>query len=269
MLKRPHYIAVGLVVLTTLIILNLPGHTAGRIKLAIGSLFLPLRGVAGSSRNALEKTTDALTSRAELLKERDALRRTNDLLRLQLTQTADAVREDARFRQYYGWQQRVPWNLKLARVVLWDPANFWRRVEIDLGSRDGVRTGLAVMTSAGLVGRVGTVGLTRSEVVLLGDPSCKVAARVDDSATNADTGVITAPDPFDGSIVELGYLSRNTAVKPGQNVETSGAGGVFPAGIPIGKIIDSHPVEYGLATAARVKLAADLGGLEEVWVKLP
>ena len=269
MLKRPHYIAVGLVVLTTLIILNLPGHTASRIKLAIASLFLPLRGMAGSSRNAIEKTSDALTSRSELLKERDAQRRTNDLLRLELAQAADAVREDARLRQYYGWQQRIPWKFKLGRIVLWDPANFWRRVEIDLGTRDGIQSGMPVMTPAGLIGRVGSVGLTRSEVVLLGDPSCKVSARVDYDRTNSYTGVISAPDPFDGSIVELGYLSRNDTIKPGQNVETSGVGGVFPAGIPIGKIIDSHPVEYGLATAARVKLAADLGSLEEVMVKLP
>ena len=49
MLKRPHYIAVGLIVLLTLVILNLPGQTTARLKLGIGSLFLPLFGLASST----------------------------------------------------------------------------------------------------------------------------------------------------------------------------------------------------------------------------
>ena len=50
MLKRPHYIALGLVVLLTLVILNLPSQTTARLKLGIGSLFLPLFGLAGSTQ---------------------------------------------------------------------------------------------------------------------------------------------------------------------------------------------------------------------------
>ena len=57
-------------------------------------------------------------------------------------------------------------------------------------------------------------------------------------------------------------------MKPGQKVVTSGEGGIFPAGIPIGQIVDSHPVEFGLYTEARVKLSANLGALDKVWVLL-
>ena len=70
-------------------------------------------------------------------------------------------------------------------------------------------------------------------------------------------------------LVELGYLSRNANLKPGQNVVTSGEGGIFPKGIPIGKIVDVQPVDYGSRTEARVKLAANLNALEEVWVMFP
>ena len=50
MLKKPHYIAFGLVGLLTLIVLSLPQHTASQIKLAIGGLFLPLFGLSKSSQ---------------------------------------------------------------------------------------------------------------------------------------------------------------------------------------------------------------------------
>jgi cell shape-determining protein MreC len=52
-------------------------------------------------------------------------------------------------------------------------------------------------------------------------------------------------------------------------VRTSGYGGVFPPNISVGQILDSRPAEYGQATVARVKLAANLNALQEVWVILP
>ena len=67
----------------------------------------------------------------------------------------------------------------------------------------------------------------------------------------------------------LSYLPMDANLKPGQNVVTSGLGGVFPQGIPIGKIVDTRQVEFGLYTEARVRLAVNLSALEEVWVLLP
>jgi rod shape-determining protein MreC len=266
MLKRSHYIALGVVALLTLILLNLPSHTTARLKLAVGSLFLPLFGLANTSDQLANKAGDAITTRSELLKENDALRRQNQELQLQAMQAQDTARENARLRQLLGWQQTRPWKLKLGKIVLRDPANWWRTVQLDLGSRDGLRQDLPVLTMDGLVGRVSAVGLTRSTVVLIGDRNCKVAAQV---VETRDTGVIGATDPLDNSLVALGFLSKNAKLTPGQTVMTSGLGGIFPAGIPIGKIADSRPVEYGLYTEARVKLAANLSSLDEVWVLFP
>jgi rod shape-determining protein MreC len=152
-------------------------------------------------------------------------------------------------------------------VVLREPANWWRTVQIDLGSRDGLRVNLPVLTMDGLVGRVSSVSLTRSQVVLLGDPNCKVSARVENQAR--DIGIIGAAGPLETEFVELGYLSRNANLKPAQNVVTSGEGGVFPPGISIGQVVDVQPVDYGSRIEARVKLAANLSALEEVWVMFP
>ncbi len=268
MFKRPQYIIIGLVVLVALVVLNLPNQTASRLKLAIGSLFLPLFGLAGVGQQAAGKATDVALPRSELIRQNELLRRENQQLILQAMQSADVARENDRLRRQVGWQQRNrQWNCKLARVVLRDPANWWRTVQIDLGSRDGLRENLAVLTSDGLVGRTSSVSLMRSQVVLIGDPSCRVGVLVQNETR--DNGVIGSGGPLDNSLVELGYLSHNAALKPGQDVVTSGLGGVFPAGIPIGKIVDSRPVEFGFYTEARVKLNANLGALEEVWVLLP
>jgi rod shape-determining protein MreC len=267
MLKRLHYIALGLVVLLTLAILNLPSQTSARFKQGIGSLFLPLFGLASSTQQLASTAGDAVVPRRELLKLNDDLRRENQQFRLQALQAQETANENARLRQLVGWQRQTSWKLKLAKVVLREPANWWRTVQIDLGSRDGLRVNLPVLTTDGLVGRISAVSLTRSQVVLLGDPNCKVSARVENETR--DTGVIGPSGPLDTDFVELGYLSRNANLKPAQNVVTSGEGGIFPKGIPIGKVVDVQVVDYGLRTEARVKLAANLNALEEVWVMFP
>src|SRR5438093_1475415 len=126
MFKRSHYIALGIVVLLTLILLNLPTRTAARLKMGIGSLFLPLFGLANSSDRLANKAGDAITTRSELLKQNDALQRDNQELRFQAMQAQEAARENDRLRQLVGWKQAKPWKLKLAKVVLRDPANWWR-----------------------------------------------------------------------------------------------------------------------------------------------
>jgi rod shape-determining protein MreC len=266
MLKRPHYIALGLVVVLALIVLNLPSKATTRIKLSIGSLFVPLFGLANSSRQLAGRAPETLQPRSELLRQNEALRRQNQELRLQAMRAEELSRENDRLRRLLGWQQQQPRKYKLANVVLREPANWWRTVEIDLGSRDGMRLNLPVLTTEGLVGRIASVSLTRSQVVLLGDANCRVAARVDNETR--DTGVIGPAGPLDNLLVEMSYLSRNAALKPGQTVRTSGLGGIFPKDILVGTVVDSQTEEFGLYTVARVKLAANLNALDEVWVMM-
>jgi rod shape-determining protein MreC len=266
MLKRPSYIAAGVVVVLTLVLLNLPTGTSVRLKSGLSHLFAPLFGVSKATHTIAGHTGDALLPRRELLRQLEALREENQELRIKATQTEELEQQNARLRNSLGLQKTIPGRLRLSRVILRDPANWWRTVQIDVGSREGVQVNMAVLTPEGaLAGRVSSVGPTRSQVVLLGDPGCKVAVRVQETR---DTGVIGGAGPLGGDIVEMGYLSRTANLKPGQKVITCGDGGVFPPNISVGQVVDSQAVEYDQAKAARVKLTANLGSLEEVWVKV-
>jgi rod shape-determining protein MreC len=266
MFRKKQYLALGAVTLLALLILSLPPRAAERMKLTIGSWFLPLFGLASTAQQLPADLADSVLPRRELLRQIDRLRRTNEVFQVQALQAAALSRENDQLHSLLGWQRQTPWKLKLASVVLREPANWWRTVQINLGSRDGLRENLPVITAEGLVGRVSAVGLTRSQVVLIGDPDCRISALVDNPAR--DTGIIGASGPVDTALVELTYLSGGANLKPGQNVFTSGLGGVFPRGIPVGQVVDARPVEFGLYTEARVKLAINLGALEQVWVIL-
>jgi len=267
MFRKKNYLALGAVTLLALLILSLPPRVTAHLKLTIGSLFLPLFGLANTTQQLPADLADSVLPRRELFQQIDRLRRENDQYKALAVQNAAIARENDQLRSLFGWQQQSPWKLKLANVVMRDPANWWRTVQIDLGSRDGLRENLPVLTAEGLVGRVSSVGLTRSQVVLMGDPNCHVSALVENPAH--DMGIVSASGPLDTSLVDLTYLSGSASLKPGQNVITSGLGGVFPKGIPIGQVVDSRPVEFGLYTEARVKLSANLGALEQVWVLFP
>jgi rod shape-determining protein MreC len=266
MLRKKHYLALGAVTLVTALVLSLPSRTVSHLKLAIGGLFLPLFGTVNAARQLPERAVTAILPRRELLKEIEKLRRENEEFKVRQQQYDATALENNQLHALVGWQRQQKWNLKLANVVLRDPANWWRTIQIDLGKRDGLVENLPVLTAGGLVGRVSSVGYTRSQVVLIEDPSCRVSARVVNP--EHDMGIISPGGPMENSLVNLSYLFGNANLKPGQQVVTSGEGGIFPAGIPIGQIADSRQAEFGLNTEARVKLSANLGALDQVWVLL-
>lgn len=269
MLKRSHYIALGVLILLTLVVLKLPERTVTQLKLAISALFLPLFGLTGAANQMAEKAGNAVVPRRDLLDQLEQLRGENQELRYRLVHAEEAQRENQRLRQSLGWPRPAHWKTKLARVVARDPANWWRSLTINVGLQDGVVANSPVLSGLGqLVGRVSEVAFTHSQVVLLGDPDCRVAVLIEDTR---DNGIIapSSSAPLDYSIVDLVYLSRNAPLRSGQRVLTSGMGGIFPKDILVGQIVDWRTVGYGLYNEARVSLAVNLNTLEEVWVKLP
>jgi rod shape-determining protein MreC len=277
MFKRPQYVAFSVVLFLGLIFISLPDRTSAQIKLALASFFLPLFGLAGSAQHPVDQAGASMRSRRALVTELEQLRQENERLRLEATQHAQVWEENERLRQVLGWQRQTRWNLKAARVILRDPANWWRSIRIDLGQRDGVVTNLPVLTSEGLIGKIWQVGFHSSQVVLIGDPKCSVSALAEgaEKPGSQKKGVVDGVITSDGSsildptIVDLKFLDRQSTVKPGQKVITSGMGGVFPRGISVGQIAETKSVGYGLYLEARVKLAANLAHLEEVFVMFP
>jgi len=267
MSKRPYYLAGGAAMLVVLIVLQLPERTANQLKLTLGGLFLPLFGLAGSGEGLVQETAQALTTRGQLLRQVTELRELNQRLQLQVTQLQEAWRENTRLKQALGWQQNAGWRLKPARVLGQDPANWWRALHISLGARDGVRTNAPVLTADGLVGRVTEVGFTRSHVVMVGDPGCRFSALVQETR---DKGIITPEaSTLDHLLVGFTFVPIGAGLRPGQWVLTSGDGGVFPKGIPVGQVVDIQTNEFALYLEARVRLSVNLNRLEEVWVLFP
>ncbi len=269
LLKRPHLIALGAVILFTVVLIKLPTRTTSNLKLALSGLFLAPYGLATSTERLANAASYAAIPKRELIDRVVALEKERDEIRLQLMQAAEIHQENLRLRQLLRLPEQIPWRVRLAKVVSRDPANWWRTMKIDLGSRDGVRTNATVLAPQGLVGRVSEVGFATSQVVLLGNPDCRVSVAVAESGTR-EIGLIapSSSSPLDDTLVELKYLARNSKLSGGMKVATSGQGGLFPAGITVGQIANFRTVD-GLYQEAQVSLAVRMSTLEEVFVIVP
>ena len=114
MFKQKNYLALGAVVLVAIVLLSLPGRATSRLKLAVGSWFLPLFGLASAGQQLPADLADSVLTRHALLKQVDTLRRENQQLRSQAVQGAAIARENDQLRELFNWQRQSSWKLKLA-----------------------------------------------------------------------------------------------------------------------------------------------------------
>lgn len=265
MRARSYQITLGIIIALAVVLLNLPPHTAARVKTVAGHFFLPLFGLKKGIELTGGTVVDAGLPRSGLLREIDTLQQTNEILTMQLQQARGAAMENVRLRAQLELRGRPAARMQLARVVGRDPANWWRTIQVDMGTEHGAQVGQPVWVRDGLVGRIQHAGPKHAQVALLGDPSCRVSVKVKETG---ETAILTAGPftSFDPSQVNLNFLPSDTAAVPGHLVVTSGLSEIFPADIPVGIIVEVEKSHGSVQTTARVKLAVDSSRLSEVWM---
>ena len=175
---RPYAIATGLVLLLTTVCLNLSPDSSARLKRALSSFFIPLYSLQEGAETVGSALVDHGAPRSVLLAELRDLKQTNQFLRLQLAQNQNLIHEIANLRKQLHLPPKSEWNPRLTRIVGRDPANWWRSVLIDLGSKDGVKVDMPVLSTDGLIGRIQEVHPHRSRVALIGDPACRISVTI-------------------------------------------------------------------------------------------
>jgi len=207
-------------------------------------------------------------SRRVLAKQNEELHQENDVLRQEVRALSETGRENIRLRELLNLKEHTAFHTVTARVIGRDSSNWWKSIQIDRGSNDGVRENLAVLNADGLIGKIVSVTHGEARVLLLSDPNCKVSALLQDTR---EPGVASGSDAafsFSPHCV-MTYVNRDAKVKTGENVITSGLGGVFPKGIVIGTVTGVQlNKQTGMYQDVEIKPAVDFRRLEEVIVIL-
>ncbi|MDE3839768.1 rod shape-determining protein MreC [Bacillus methanolicus] len=152
-----------------------------------------------------------------------------------------------------------------ATVIARNPDRWHELLIINKGETDGIEADMAVITSQGLIGKVKSVSKFTSTVQLLSamDPKNRVSAVV--QGEKNFYGFIVGYDEKK-KLLLLKEIPYDAKIKKGQNVITSGLGGVFPKLLQIGKVVDVVPDQYGLTQTAYVKPSANLYDISHVMV---
>ncbi|HEU0264525.1 MAG TPA: rod shape-determining protein MreC [Geobacterales bacterium] len=166
-----------------------------------------------------------------------------------------------RLRQLLALKNTLPMSSMAATVIGEDSAP-WKILIIDRGEADGVREGMPVVATAGVVGQVIKVAPHTSRVLLLTDGASAVAITIQRSRAR---GVLHGKGDDNCSI---DFSLREEDVQVGDIVVTSGMGGIFPKGVPVGEVTMVTKGEYRIFQSVEVRPYVNLSRLEEVLVLL-
>ena len=182
------------------------------------------------------------------------------MLKRRLDQLQDQALETQRLERLLAMRQSSRAEFLTARVVGKDATNWFKTVLLDRGSLEGIRRNQPALAPDGLVGRVVEVTLTSSRVQLLTDPVSAVGGLIRRTRV---TGIVSGNL---GAGARVRYLPLMADVAVGDEVVTSGMGGVFPKGILIGRITSVERKSGALFQEATLQSAVDLSRLEEVLI---
>ena len=170
--------------------------------------------------------------------------------------------ENTRLRSLLGFKQKSEWPTIAAQVIGRDLGPWSRTLLIDKGQNDGVRDGMAVVTPAGLVGRISQSGKTSSRVTVMTDPHFRVMAVL---VQNRVFGLVMGSG--NGQLIDT-YLPLDADIQEGQSLVAAGGRSFAPQNVPIGSVrrIFQDPSE--LYRNAEITPAVEMSSVEEVLVVL-
>jgi rod shape-determining protein MreC len=232
----------------------------------VGALLLevvaPAQRVATRATRAVVDAWEGVEGLWRARVEADALRARVQELERQAARLTEIELENTRLRQLLDFRQTLAGQLLTARIIGHDATGLSRTIAIDQGTAAGVARGAAVLAPGGLVGQVILVSPHAARVMLVTDHNSGV-----DAVVQRTRGRGIVEGTADGRC-GLKFVKRTEDLQLGDLVLSSGLEGIFPRGLPIGRIVEVDKQGQGLFQYAQIEPAVDMDALEEVLVTL-
>lgn len=233
---------------------------------ALEVLTTPFRAASSAVANWTEEQYDRAFRYEELAAENEALRQRVAELERDAIAGQDAQRENERMKDLLGLaEERPELQYRDAAVVRRSSDNWRSDLTIDRGTLGGVEVNDCVIDQYGhLIGVVTEVSPNSSRVITILDPDLELGGRV----ARTDENAILEGDftlMLEG-LLRLAFVSEDAKLVTGDQVTTSGLGGVYPQGLVVGSVRTIYVEEDGISRYAQVEPAADIAGVQYVYV---
>jgi len=246
----------------TLIVLDDQAGWLARLREQANSLVQPVWALAGLPGKLGNQVKDSAASHTQLVTENRELRNQLLLANARLTRLQTAALDNAQLRELLNVAERSGLDVQLAPILDIDLDPVKQRLVLDAGTREGVHVGQAVIDAGGLMGQVISVTGGTSTVLLLTDPDHAVPVTV---ARNGVRLIVYGR----GDTLELRDIPLSAGVEVGDEIVTSGLGGRFPAGFPVGTITGLRPDDTHAFLVGELKPAAQLDRGRDVLLLRP
>ena len=198
------------------------------VRKGIGVAMYPVRVVVDAPERLWQWLGAATTTRGELQTEVSRLRSERLLTNVRLQRLTALEAENARLRSMLDARNTVRDQVRVAEIMAVDANPYEHNLIIDVGERDGVYEGQAIVDANGVIGQVIKTGLMTSHAVLISDADHALPIEVN---RNGLRTIAVGTGEIDR--LELPFLPNNADISVGDLLVTSGLGGTFPSGYPV------------------------------------
>jgi rod shape-determining protein MreC len=230
-----------------------------RLRYGLQAAAYPVQVAVNSPAAAWHWLTGSLATRNSLRSQNLQLHAEVQALQLALLRARALEQENAQLRELHRTLPPLVRKWLVAEVISVDSGTLRQRLIINKGLHDGVHVNQPVVDGAGVMGQVAHVGPWSSEVILITDPEHALPVQI------TRTGLRTiAVGSGNADELLLTYLAANSDVKSGDELVSSGLGGVFPAGYPVGHITGVRREANQLLAQVRAAPQAGIDRAREV-----
>ena len=231
----------------------------------VNTILSPFQSAITSISNVTKKIGVISWEMVTVYEQNKMLRSEVEQLRQRDVNVNEIMAENTRLTNIFNYKNAVKqFDTAVAKIISYDSSNLTNSITINLGAKDGMQKNMPVITPQGLVGTIVAVYEHSAKVQLILDPRSAVGAIIQ----RPESRVIGIMQGSVGvqTLAKMVNIPRDADVVVGDNVLTSGYGGLYPKGIVIGEVVEVTNEAGGLLKYATVKTAVDFYRIEEVLV---
>lgn len=217
------------------------------LDVAIDASIQPIQFLAGLP-DKLSVVGEYFTSRQKLLNENKRLQQQQLILDAKVQKLASLRAENEHIRKLLQSSKQIKDRVSIAQILEASPDPYRHYIMLNKGSNDGVYKGQALIDSYGIMGQVVSVSPSSSTAILITDANNGIPVSIERNGLQT-----VAEGSGSGLTLQLPYLPSNTDIRPGDMLVSSGLGGRYPAGYPVGTVthVEKKPGEHFLSVQAK------------------
>jgi rod shape-determining protein MreC len=265
------YVFITLLLLSLLVLSSLPGSPLNFLTTPVSAVLKPVQNALHAVADTVSGFVEAVRDGMRLREENEALELENARLRSQIAQLEEAGRQYQDLKTALSLKDRFDqYQIIGARVMTREIGAWFDVFRIDTGSRDGIAvsetlTYAVVDANSHLIGRVLSTDILSGKILPLLHEGFAASARIN-AVNGAALRIRGDYDLKPQGLCLADQIPVGASIQVGDELVTSGAGGLFPAGIPIGRVVQVISADSRTERKAYVQPYADLQDLTAVFI---